>query len=279
MSEDDVAPFVRLLEDAWALWPHAKPLTAGQATMFFRAVSAFSLQEVRTALDAHTKDSSRGRFPPTPADLIAQIENGLADDGRPGPEEAWSIALQCQDEAATIVWTAEIAEAWGVARVVMQVGDKVGAHMAFKEKYQQLVESARQTGAAATWTVSLGHDAKERDRAIAHGQALGRLPLSAPTEQPQLLEGPEAEAAGFGKLMGNPDMPLHVRERLLALRDRLSGRELVPDSPEFVDPGVQRTVELQRQANERVAEYIDAKNLSMEDLIATARRLGERKGQ
>lgn len=279
MSEDDIAPFVSLLDDAWALWPHAKPLTSGQATMFFRAVSAFSLEELRSALDKHTKDSSRGRFPPTPADLIAQIENGLADDGRPGPEEAWSIALQCQDEAATIVWTAEIAEAWGVARVVMQAGDKVGAHMAFKEKYLQLVDSARQKGVHASWTASLGHDAKERDRAISHAQALGRLPPPAPTEQPQLLEGPEGEAAGFGRLLGNPNMPPYVRDRLMSLRDRLSGRAPVEDSPEFVDPGVRRTVELQQQTAEKVAEYIGAKKLSMDDLIATARRLGQRKGE
>jgi len=278
MSEDDIAPFVRLLEDAWALWPHAKPLTAGQATMFFRAVSAYSLQDVRTALEAPPKGPSRGRFPPTPADLIAQIENGLADDGRPGPEEAWSIALQCQDEAATIVWTAEIAEAWGVARVVMQVGDKVGAHMAFKEKYLQLVESARQSGSGATWTVSLGHDAKERERAIAHAQALGRLPPPSPTEQPELLEGPDAEAAGFGKVLGNPNMPPHVREKLMRLRDRLSGDGLVPDSEEFVDPAVVATRDAQQKAAEQVADYIDAKNLSMADLIANARRLGQRDG-
>lgn len=277
MFENDVVPFVRMLGDAWALWPNAKPLNSAQATMFFRAVSAYSLDQLQLAMDAHVKDPARGRFPPTPSDLIAQIEQRVADDGRPGPEEAWSIALQCQDEAATIVWTNEIAEAWGVARVVMQAGDRVGAHMAFKEKYLQLVEHARQLGTAAEWTASLGHDAKERDRAIAHAQALGRLPPPPPTEQPELLEGPEAEAAGFAKIMGNPNMPHHVRERLLSLRDRLTGDAIVPDSPEFVDPAVHATRDAQQQTAEKVADYIDAKNLSMDDLITMAKRVGQRR--
>lgn len=280
MREADFQEFSALLDATCSLLSRGSYVPNGANTaLFFRALAAYDIAQVRAGLDAHVKDEQRGRFVPTPADVLAQISGMAAKDGRPGPEEAWAIAVASTDEAATIVWTDEIAEAWGMARVVMNTGDEVGARMTFREVYNRLIEEARSTGRHAVWTTSLGHDVKQRDRAIAHAQALGRLPPPAPTEQPQLLEGPEAEAAGFGKLMGNPNMPLYVRDRLLALRDRLSGRELVPDSPEFVDPGVQRTVELQRQTADQVAEYIDAKNLSMEDLIATARRLGERKGQ
>lgn len=280
MREADYSEFAAILDSVCSLLSRGSYVpNAANTALFFRALAGFELEAVRAGFDAHVKDEQRGRFVPTPADIIAQISGLAASDGRPGPEEAWAIAVACNDESKTIVWTAEIAEAWGMARVVMNTGDEVGARMTFREVYNRLLEQARSSGVPAVWIASLGHDAKERDRAILHAQALGRLPPPPPTEQPALLEGPEAEAAGFTKIMGNPNMPPQVREKLLRLRDRLSGEAPVPDSPEFVDPGLRQTIERQQETAEKVAEYIDAKGLSMEDLIASARRLGERKGQ
>lgn len=278
MREADFAPFSQMLDAVCSLLSRGAYVpNAANTALFFRALASYELDAVRAGFDAHVKDTQRGRFVPTPADIIAQIDGRIADDGRPGPEEAWAIAVAGVDEAATIVWTAEIAEAWGMARVVMAAGDEVGARMTFREVYNRLLDEARQKGVPTSWTTSLGHDAKQRDRAIAHAQALGRLPPPPPTEQPELLEGPEAEAAGFAKIMGNPNMPHYVRERLLALRDRLTGEAIVPDSPEFVDPALHATRDAQQITAEKVAEYIDAKNLSMNDLIAMAKRVGTRR--
>ena len=280
MREADYTEFAAILDSVCSLLSRGSYVpNATNTALFFRALASYELDAVRAGFDAHVKDEQRGRFVPTPADVIAQISGMAASDGRPGPEEAWAIAVASKDESKTIVWTAEIAEAWGMARVVMNTGDDVGARMTFREVYNRLLEQARSSGVVATWTASLGHDVKERDRAIAHAQALGRLPLPAPTEQPQLLEGPEAEAAGFAKIMGNPNMPPHVREKLLRLRDRLSGEAPVPDSPEFIDPGVRETIQRQQETAQQVAEYIDAKRLSMDDLIANARRLAESRGR
>lgn len=279
MLNDDLPEFTAILDATCALLSRGTYVPNDDATlMFFSSLRGFPIEAVRAGFDAHVKDPQRGRFVPVPADVIAQITGMASADGRPGPEEAWAIAVSGADEAATIVWTPEISAAWGMARVVMQGGDEVGARMTFREVYNRLVEEARHRGEATSWTVSLGHDAKQRERAIEHAQTLGRLPPPSPTEQPELLEGPDAEAAGFGKVLGNPNMPPHVREKLMRLRDRLSGDGLVPDSEEFVDPAVVATRDAQQKAAEQVADYIDAKNLSMADLIANARRLGQRDG-
>lgn len=249
MSEDDIAPFVNLLEEAWALWPHAKPLTSGQATMFFRAVSAFPLDDVRQALDAHTKDSTRGRFPPTPADIIAQIEQSLAADGRPGAEEAWAIAVRGVDENVTVVWTEEIAQAWQISRPVFDLGDEVGARVAFRDAYNRLVVEARMAHRKPVWTEALGFDPELRIQAVRHAIALGRLE---PAQLP-LLEAPRDPNGGLQKLLASPSMPERTRQELQLVRDRLTGKAPMPD---VVPPAVARTRELQAKAQAKVDGYL-----------------------
>src|ERR1043165_278765 len=73
----------------------------------------------------------RGRL--TIADVIQRL-----DDGRPGPEEAW--AMIPQDEAPSVVWTQEMASAFGIALPLMD--DPVAARMAFKEAYAKAVAKA-----------------------------------------------------------------------------------------------------------------------------------------
>lgn len=100
--------------------------------------------------------------------------------GHPGPEEAWAIASRSiggaefeENEQATIVWTDEIREAFGAARVLND--DKVAARMAFKERYQQLVGEARAKKRMPHWTVSLGYDKAGRDIAVQEALLQGRL--------------------------------------------------------------------------------------------------------
>lgn len=79
------------------------------------------------------------------------------DDGHPGPEEAW--ALCTRDESATVVWTDEIASAYGVA---CKLDDDIAARMAFKECYERNLREARAERRPARWWPSLGHDAAGR---------------------------------------------------------------------------------------------------------------------
>jgi len=249
MRDTDAAPFVALLRDVFGLYPAAKPLTEGQVAMFFRAVAAHPLAAVQAALDAHVKDPQRGRFPPLPADVIAQIEGHAADDGRPGAEEAWATALQGCDEAASIVWTAETAEAWGIARHVLAIGDEVGARMAFRETYERLVGEARAARRSVEWAVSLGFDPQQRAAAIEQAVAAGRLPAPAL----QALPAPDGADLLVGDSSG---MPPHVREKLAALAERLRAQGDAPSVDELARADTQRRKDAAAAAVQGYAERI-----------------------
>lgn len=98
--------------------------------------------------------------------LAAILQRIQAADGRPGKDEAWSIALSAADESETVVMTAEILQAMTAAQPVLDLGDKVGARMAFMSAYERLVIAARAEAMPTTWSVSLGFDPKRRVTAI-----------------------------------------------------------------------------------------------------------------
>ena len=103
--------------------------------------------------------------------LAAIIER--IDDGRPGPEEAW--AMLPKDERGSVVWTEEMAQAYGVCFRMIESGDAISARMAFKETYARLVSKARDECAKVLWTPSLGHDESSRQAALSDAVAKGRL--------------------------------------------------------------------------------------------------------
>lgn len=196
MSDDDLIPFTKLLDGVCAL------LTRGQyrpndtsTEIFFNALYAYLLDAVRSAFVQHVKAS---KFSPTPADLFGYLETA---DGRLGAEEAWALALTSHDEFASVVWTAEIAQAWDIARHVMP--DEVGARMAFKEAYARLVATAREQRVPVRWQAALGFGLEGRAEAVQKALALGRhvpgadrlLAYASPHVAVALLEGPDGAAA------------------------------------------------------------------------------------
>ena len=138
--------------------------------------------------------------------LTVQDVLSRLDDGRPGAEEAW--AMIPQDEAGSTVWTEEMAQAFGVARHLLNEGDRVGARMAFKEVYGRIVAQARDDGKPVAWTPSLGHDPIGREAALLDAVDRGRLDLgyavalvpSIEHRQQPLLAGQERVAALIGVL-------------------------------------------------------------------------------
>lgn len=218
MVERDLEAFCYLLDDVWGMYPQAKVPSDGQKAMFFRALSDLTIAQVRAGFDAHVRNAQRGRFAPLPADVIAQVEGHASRDTRPGPEEAWSIALQARDEDKTLVWTDEIAQAWGIAGEVRRLGDEVGARMAFKESYARLVAEARAAGKPAHWSATLGLNATERDQVLQQAHDRGLLPKP---ERMRELMAPE-NAMSFS----NRGMPADVREKLEALRLKFATRQV-----------------------------------------------------
>jgi hypothetical protein len=216
MHERDFEPFAAMLQDVWDLYPQAKVPTPGQVAMFFRAMDEHPIHAVRKGFDRHVRDPQRGRFPPLPADVIAQIVGEAANDRRPGAEEAWAIAIHSADENRTVVWTAEIAEAWGIAKGIAANGDDVGARMAFKEAYTRLVAEARAVLRPAKWAASLGHDPEQRDKELERAQLAGLLPAPAKKSDKIQVEGPAGHASPKRQ-----HMPFHIVQELEAVRARL----------------------------------------------------------
>jgi hypothetical protein len=252
MREQDYDEFAALLGDVWALKGQA--LTGGQKAIFFRALAAHPINEVRAGLDAHIRDPKRGQFLPMPADVIAQIEGIVADDGRPGAEEAWATVVRAADEAATIVWTAETAEAFGVARPLLLSGDDIGARMAFKESYARLVSEARNQRVPTKWSATLGHDDEGRNAALLPHVHAGRVSADLLLARPATLDAlrlpaPAAETDSIRAARAS------AREALLRIRAEAGSSDRL-QTPSQIDAA--RTVALKAEAAKKAADYIAA---------------------
>ena len=219
MERKDFEEFAAMLDGVCSMLTRGAYMpNAASVALFFRALQRYPLPTVRKALEAHIADPQRGKFAPVPADVIAQIESAAAADDRPEADEAWAIAVQAADEASTVIWTAEIAEAWGVARIVHEQGDEVGARMAFKAAYNRLITAARKVREPASWSPSLGHDAAARDEALARAVESGRLPVA-------YLPAPRGPVAGLLELAQQRGCPADVRDRLLAIRQQIASKD------------------------------------------------------
>jgi len=259
MNDQDAAAFdLRLQEVMAAYGREMLPDLAMRA--WWSALRPFGWPAVEAALVAHV---AACKFAPTPADIVERL---TANDGHLGPEAAWSLALQAQDEHATIVWTAEVAEAFGVAKPVLDAGDEVGARKAFLETYARALAAARARLAPASWSVSLGQDPQRRAEALLEAQRHGRLPaqtvarLLPPEAQrdAQALPGP-AEVGGRleGAVTPTPGADAHTRRRLRAavhegLRQGAAAK--AAEHARIAERRRARSAELERQRQARRAE-------------------------
>ena len=94
------------------------------------------------------------------------------DDGHLGPETAWAMVGALREEDS-VVWTDEIAQAFGVARPIM--ADHVAARLAFLETYRRLLGEARAERRAPAWWASLGYDMAGRVDALTRAVEQQRL--------------------------------------------------------------------------------------------------------
>lgn len=132
------------------------PLSSAAAEMLAKDLSGFNESAV---LDALARCRLELQGPLKTSDIIVRIE-----DGRPDADEAW--AMMPRSESSSVVWTDEMAQAWGVASPLLQAGDMSAARAAFKETYTKAVLRARINRKPANWTPSLGNDVAGRDRVL-----------------------------------------------------------------------------------------------------------------
>lgn len=148
---------------------------------------------------------------------IAAILERL-DDGRPGANEAW--AMIPQDEGGSVVWTDEMATAYGIAAPLIAAGQIIAARSAFLEAYERATSEARAAIRQTRWTPSLGHDPRARAAALETAVRLGRLTQE---HAAALLPAPD-RAVGNAELLtlARSPMPADVRGKLVAFSRRLT---------------------------------------------------------
>lgn len=159
---------------------YAKDMTRAAAEVMVMDLSGYPEPHVLEALGRCRREL---RTFPTIADILGRI-----DDGRPGPDEAF--AMLPFDESHTVVWTAEMSEAFGVVR---GLSDRTAARMAFRDSYTKHVQAARASRVPTQWTASLGTDRMSREAVVREAVQRGRL--TAPEAQ-NLLPDYSPEAAG-----------------------------------------------------------------------------------
>lgn len=141
-------------------------LSKGAARVMAEEFAQYPEAQVIAAL-ARCRRELKGRL--TVADVLDRMPSG-----HPGAEEAWSICGRClNDERLSVVWTQEMAQAFGAALGLQ--GDSVAARMAFKEVYTANIAQARLEGRMPVWSVSPGTDKDGRELAILDAVEKGRI--------------------------------------------------------------------------------------------------------
>lgn len=175
MHPTDATAFDKLLSGVFEIFNRKAPSPEARA-VWWRILRSFDLAAVSQALGTYARTHTD--FPPTPAAILELLGHGNGDN-RPTADEAWAVALSARDEADTVVWTAETAQAFAAARRVLDMGDEVGARMAFKGAYDRLVTTARRESRAPVFQVSLGWDQERRATTLESAVNAGLLPAPA----------------------------------------------------------------------------------------------------
>lgn len=248
MKPNEKRAFADLL--AGLLDIYGRVVTPAAASLWWAAFEKHSIQDVSAAFSRYTQDPEQGRYPPTPAAVLSCLPIAPGQS-RLSADEAWSFCLRSFDEADTAIMNEAIDAGRAAALPVWEIGDKIGARMAFRAAYERAVSS----GQRLTWRLSLGHDRAKREHAAEQAVSAGWLTRDAVREY---LPAPEAKGAGAviaGMLTGKVvpirgDLDERTRERLAALRAVVSrrrddgGGELVAEDRERFESRKRR--ELQR---------------------------------
>ena len=163
-------------------------------------LSGYPFAEIRRAL-ARCRAELQGKLT-----LAAIVDRLPSANKHLLPNEAWALALRSTDESETVVWTPEIARAFGVAKPVLIGGDQVGARMAFLAAYEREAETAKAEGRQPVWQVSLGHDQQRREMVLQEAVDAGKLAapkvahLLPPLEKPLSEEGRRQRKRMVGQL-------------------------------------------------------------------------------
>lgn len=222
MRDNEKREFIALMHTVAEYYD--RKLAIETVGIYWRGLADLPFTTVKAALEAHAQDPVAGQYMPKIADVRRQVA-AHADDGHPGPEEAWSIALQARHESASVVWTEEMSRAFFQAALpLLDEGDKIAARKAFQERYEREVEQARRDGRPARWAASFGSDPEGRVRAFDQAVTAGRLPADYARSVAPQLEAPKPTVAALLAAAAAPSADVDAKAALAKLRLMVGGR-------------------------------------------------------
>jgi hypothetical protein len=194
-------------------------ISATAAELMAEDLAVFAPANIRKALQSCRRELT-GKLT-----LAAVLQRIQAEDGRPGKDEAWAIAMTTNDEFETVVLTDEIQLALAAAKPVLDAGDKIGARMAFISAYERFVSQARDDVRSVNWHVSMGFDANRRVEAIAKAVQMQRIPQESGQKylaDLRVVPVTEDGRALAGLITGEVARPTPaVREKLKAVKESM----------------------------------------------------------
>lgn len=167
MNKQDFNRFSDAWADAHEAMAAGKILSPRAMVSIFDDFEDYSIDAVLAALKHHRKTA---KYAPTTNDIIELLEAG---NKRLTSDEAW--AMMPLDEFETVVWTQEMAEAYGIASGILTEGDKIAARMAFRGAYERLCAEAVLMQRPISWSVCVGFDKTRIEPALQKAVAAGRI--------------------------------------------------------------------------------------------------------
>lgn len=191
-------------------------LTAERQAIYAKALSDVPKDQLHRAILAAVREL---KWFPKVAELreLAGVSYGIANDGRPGPEEAWARMPKGERaEDDTVIWCEEERAAYDACRSLILNGDQIGARMAFKERYERELAEARAEGRTVCWSISAGYDMEQRlsalasavqDKRISLNGALDFIPGERRSDFAQMLPPGQVKGLLAGHANVLPDLP------------------------------------------------------------------------
>ena len=165
MNQNDYQTFAEAFSTAWAFH---RQIDNKAVSMAFDLLKHQTLANVMGGLRAHCQDPVKGQFGPKPADILYQIERRMPQ--RVTADEAWTMLPK--DERETVVWTEEMAEAYGIAK---HEPDGTASRMAFRAAYDRIVERNKLQKIPPKWIISVGWCDTQRAAVLREAIKLGRI--------------------------------------------------------------------------------------------------------
>jgi len=212
----DKPQFVRVLQATMSLYD--RELANDALHLWWGALEHLPIEAVTKALQAHIQGEG-GHFAPLPADVIKASKQ---ESGHIPPDEAWALALTALDDQDSIIWTTQVAEAWGAAWPCMENGDKYGARLTFLSAYDRCIKEG-----SPVWKVSLGYSHEGRERAV--DEALRRGIVNAEKARSLLPYSCQRVPSSAGLLPAPERTPEQVANSLAMLAQIKAALGVMPD--------------------------------------------------